>query len=245
MNKKGKLTPTELVNEFKSKVKNCSCGGKAVLSYDKNDGQFYICCRKCNNCNFGTDLHSILSDWNFRSDKQNDFDCKQKFDLKKCTLKHLYNKKKAEMGLRKEYEPCAYCPKIIKYLSEKGADEMRKKITAINTEKNDAKVENTVAETKKQETNLPPIVEKEVKNEQKDCWADVMIKAAKEPDNVIDKIKHFSEAIASEYNASLVKAEIAYNNYIVAKAELSTTINLINKLTQFINGKKEVEENEN
>lgn len=44
--------------------------------------------------------------------------CGKVFDFADCRLKHLHQKERERRGRRNEYEPCAYCEKIMKALAE-------------------------------------------------------------------------------------------------------------------------------
>lgn len=44
--------------------------------------------------------------------------CGKPFNFSLCRMKHLHQKERERRGLRDQYEPCAYCPKIIKALAE-------------------------------------------------------------------------------------------------------------------------------
>lgn len=44
--------------------------------------------------------------------------CGKVFNFADCRLKHLHQKERERRGLRNEYEPCAYCEKIMKALAE-------------------------------------------------------------------------------------------------------------------------------
>lgn len=44
--------------------------------------------------------------------------CGKVFNFADCRLKHLHQRERERRGLRNEYEPCAYCEKIMKALAE-------------------------------------------------------------------------------------------------------------------------------
>lgn len=44
--------------------------------------------------------------------------CGKVFNFADCRLKHLHQRERERRGLRNEYEPCAYCEKIMKALTE-------------------------------------------------------------------------------------------------------------------------------